>query len=345
MSASSGVGVRRIACGFALLGLCWTAASGQTKAPVRIALNPSLTANLPFYVAADKGYFAAQNIDLNVKPITTSTTAMMPLVARGDLDITPQADGPALFNASSEGFDVKIIASIQATHVGWAPIIWIMVRKDLWDSGTIRTLKDLRGHKIDGGPDGGAAGYLVNQGLVKAGLSRADVQYSTRLTTNADWLTGLMNKVVDVTPGVEPSATVMVTRGVAEKLASPLDVYPDDQGSFIVASSKYIREHRSTVVAFLKAYLQGAMDVTASGGKWTPELIATTAKWTEIPASDVEKFTGPPYFGQYGMINRASIERAQNYFAGLGLVKAKVDMNSIIEDGPLLEARKELHIK
>lgn len=347
-SSSKGTARRLAGAAIGLLGLCWATAAAQTAGPlvpVRVALNPALYAYLPFELAADKGYFAAQNIDLKVTTYNGSATTVMPIVARGDLDITPQVAGPALFNQQQQGFDVKIICSINQGHPGWAGDIWVLVRQDLWDAGTIRSLNDLRGRAIGGGPDGGAGGFVLSQALAKAGLTRANVQYSTRLSSPADMFAALTNKGTDVVAVAEPLATEIETRGTGKKLVSNFDVAPWLQETYFVASAKYIREHPAVVVSFLKAYLKGASEVTAAHGKWTPELVSVVAKWTGMPVETINKLKGPSYAGQLGEINRLSLEREQDYFANLGLIKTKIDVNTLIDDGPLRQARKELNIR
>ena len=54
------------------------------------------------------------------------------------------------------------------------------MRKDLWDSGAVRKISDLRGRKIDAATPGAPINLLVNQMLVKAGLTRSDVVYTER---------------------------------------------------------------------------------------------------------------------------------------------------------------------
>src|SRR6185436_10832290 len=103
--------------------------------------NPVIYSNLPMLVAIEKGYFPAEGIDLKVQRYTGSSVTMMPMLARGDIDITLMAAGPALFNQRAEGFDTKIISSIGQPAPGWHDTSWIIVRKDLYDSGAIRSLK------------------------------------------------------------------------------------------------------------------------------------------------------------------------------------------------------------
>jgi len=317
----------------------------QAKTAVRFSLNPVTFPNLPLFLAVDKGYFEAEGIDLHITQYNGSSVTQMPLAARGDLDITVMVAGPALFNQRSEGFDIKIIGSMAESHPGWNDGEWIMVRKDLWDSGAIRKLSDLKGRKVDGGPDGSPVSFLLNQALTKAGLSRQSVIYSKKLATPPDWIAALRNQAVDVLTVVEPIATLMQTQGLAVKLASDQDVIPWLQATYFIASAKYIHDHPTVVSAFLKGYLRAARDVTVANGQWTPELLHEVVKWSKQPEADIAKVPGPAYVGQLGAINRVSLARQQDYLVDIGEVKQKTDPDALIDEGPLNAARHELGIQ
>ncbi len=320
------------------------AADNAAKAIVRFSLNPVITGNLPIFIAIDKGYFAEQGIDLKLTKYGGSSVTQMPLAARGDLDITVMVAGPALFNQKTEGFDLRILASMQQTHPGWADGEFVMVRKDLWDSGAVRKLADLKGRQVDGGPDGSPISFVLNLALAKAGLKRSDVVYTKQFATPPDWIAGLRNRSVDTLAAADPVATVLEIQGYGKKLASDQDVAPWLQISFLIASEKYVQEHLATVTAFLKAYLKAAKDIDASGGKWTPELLKEMAKWTQIPEADLQHISGPSYYGQFGLISKVSLNRQQDYLVGLGQVKDKIDVDALVDEGPLMAARSEMGI-
>ena len=328
----------------ALCGRDALATADAAKAVVRFSLNPVVTGNLPIFIAIDKGYFAEEGIDLKLTKYGGSSVTQMPLAARGDLDITLMVAGPALFNQKTEGFDLKILASMQQTHAGWADGEWVMVRKDLWDSGAVRKLADLKGRQVDGGPDGSPISFVLNLALAKAGLTRADVIYTKKFATPPDWIAALRNRSVEVLAAADPVATVLETQGFGMKLASDQDVAPWLQISFLIASEKYVQDHRATVTAFLKAYLRAAKDIDASGGKWTPELLHELTTWTKISEADLKRIPGPPYYGQFGTISKVSLARQQDYLAGLGQVKNKIDIDSLVDDAPLMAARNEMGI-
>ena len=209
----------------------------------------------------------------------------------------------------------------------------------------MRKIADLKGRQVDGGPDGSPISFVLNLALAKAGLKRSDVIYTEKIGSPPQWIAALRNHAVDALAAADPVATLLETEGLGKKLASDQDVAPWLQISFLIASEKYVQEHRATVVAFLKAYLKAAKDIDASGGKWTPELLHEMAKWTQIPEADLQHISGPSYYGQFGTIGKVSLTRQQDYLVGLGQVKNKIGIDSLVDEGPLVAARRELGIQ
>ena len=341
-----------IAIGLALMataGLSRHAVAGDnTSKPqtvVRFSVNPVAYPNLPIFLAIDKGYFAAEGIELQVTKYSGSSVTQMPLAARGDLDITVMVGGPALFNQQSEGFDIKIIASMAESKAGWNDGEWVMVREDLWDSGAIRRLSDLKGRKVDGGPDGSPVSFLLNQALAKVGLGRGDVIYSKKLATPPDWIAAFRNQAADALAVVEPIATLLQSQGLAHKLVSDQDVIPWFQATYFIASQKYVQDNPAVIAAFLRGYLKAAAEVTAGNGKWTPDLLAEVVKWSKFPEADIAEIPGPTYVGQLGAINLMSLERQQDYLVQIGEVRKKIDVTSLVDPGPLHAARRQMGIE
>jgi NitT/TauT family transport system substrate-binding protein len=325
----------------ASLFTCTSFAQSGEKTTIRISLNPVVYTYLPLFIATDKGYFASENLDVVITRYNGSSVSQMPLAARGDLDIVPMVGGPALFNQVGEGFDLKIIASMVETHKGWHDGTWIVVRKDLYDSGEVRKFADLKGRPVDGGPDGSPANFVFNQALQQAGLTRANVVYSSRLASPPDWLAGLRNKSVDALAGIEPIVTQIVAQNVGIRLLSTQDVIPWFQESFFIASEKYLKSNRSAATRFLNAYLRAAKEINEAGGKWTPEFIAIVARWSQLPEAAISQIPGPAYYGQFGAINTDSLSRQQDYFASINQVKQKIDPATIVDASIINDARRQ----
>ncbi len=106
-------------------------AAQATLIPVRVSINPHFITYLAFFVAVDKGYFRDAGLDLQLSKYTTSANSQLPMLARGDLDVSVVVPGPALFNQYDQGFDAHVIASIDEAHPGYLDGSVLMVRHDL----------------------------------------------------------------------------------------------------------------------------------------------------------------------------------------------------------------------
>lgn len=320
-------------------------APAQSLTPVRFSFNPHFLTYAPFFVAIDRGYFKQAGIDLQITTYKTSASGQIPILARGDLDITPVVPGPALFNQFEQGFKIKLVASITEAHPGYVDASVLMVRKDLWDSGAIRKLSDLAAKKVDGAFQGSPVAYLTLSAIQKAGLKTSQVTYTTKEASPADQFAALQNKAVDVQGTTEPTATAIVEKGVAVKWLSYKDVVPGYQDTFLGVSPQFAQAHPEVVQRFLQAWLRGVVDVQRSRGKLTPALVSELAKWSELPPEEIQRIGGVAYSGQMGAINVGSLEHVQKFWMEQGLVHDPVAINQIVETQPLAAARRALSLR
>lgn len=328
----------------ALLASIGEPARAQSKPDtVRIMLNPTVLTNLPILVAIDRGYFSKQNIVLDLKKISGSSATVTAALARGDIDIAPQGPSPAFFNQFDAGFSAKVIAGNSGTRPGYDDISWMVVRQDLWDNKSIRKLSDLRGKTIDSANVGTPLSLNVLAALEKANLTPADVKLTSKLGQTSDWVAALTNKGYDVVATVEPESSQLEAQGLGHKWIALGEVAPWYQSAFLASSNDFLTNHRDVVVRFLVAFLQGESDVEASKGRWTPELEKEVETWTGLTPDAVMHMPGPVDPGDRGGIDLASMRRAQDYWmAHGGLVKSQHLMGEVMDDGPLIAARRRV---
>jgi NitT/TauT family transport system substrate-binding protein len=333
--------VRSALLAFATFAACMLPASAQAAPDrVRLSLNPGSYAYLPIFLAADRGYFTDQHLDVQITKYTGSSLTQLPMLARGDLDISPVVVGPGFFNQFTQGFDLKLLASIDQAQAGWHDTGCLLVRQDVWDSGAVRKISDLKGKLVDGGLDGTPQNYLLKQAILKGGLTFSQMTYTDKFKTVPDQFAALRNKAVDVLNGAEPICTQMQAQGLAHKWLTFSDVIPGFQASFITSSAAFLKAHPDAVKRFLIALIRAEKDIKAANGAWTPLLSSTVAKWAEIPAATVATIPGPPYTGQFGNIDATSIRTQQAFWMTEGTVKQAVIVSDIIDTTLLREAQR-----
>ena len=104
------------------------------------------TADVGFYIADAKGYLRDEGIEAKFVVFDSSARMVAPL-ATGEVDVGSGAVGAGTYNAFERGITLRAVAD-KARNKGVFSYQGLMVRKDLWDSGAVRTLKDLKGHKF-----------------------------------------------------------------------------------------------------------------------------------------------------------------------------------------------------
>ena len=326
-------------------GMPQRAAAADTDQIIRISLNPAIYNNLPILLAADKGYFAELHLNVVISKINQSSATLIPLLARGDVDIAPIVTAPGFFNVFSEGFDLKVIAALDSEKPGWADVAWVMVREDLWDAGTIRKPADLRGKLFDSLATGAPVDFIARTELDKAGLTTADLTYTQKLHSQSDVFTALRNKAVDVVMDTEPTASQLQAQGLAHKWIPQGEIAPWYQDGYIGVSASFLRDHRDAVVRFLTAFVKAQRTIAGTNAKWTPETLATVVKWSELPEDVIKTIPGPAYTGGLGKIDTSSIERQQQMWLALKLVQKPVRVADIIDSEPLKDAYRALGLK
>jgi NitT/TauT family transport system substrate-binding protein len=338
--------LRAFALATALLVAGALPAHSQTAAPVklRLAVNPGYVSFLAAFIAVDKGYFKDAGLDVDIVKFPGSAIPVMPRLARGEIDVMPMVAGPPLFNQFAEGFAAKIIASIVEAHAGYKSPSVMMVRKELWDSGALRKFSDLKGKRIEGTVAGSPCDLMARLTVAKAGLKITDVVYTNNSKTPADGFAALRNNALDVVCEIEPTASEVEAQGVAVRWLYYNDVMPWFQETYWAANGDYAKKNPEALQRFLTAILRATADMSRSNGQWTPELVATMAKWSELTPEVVSRTGGMPYVAQYGRVNLDSLKRNQQVWQDLGLVPKPVVVEGIVDTTMLSAAQKTVKV-
>jgi NitT/TauT family transport system substrate-binding protein len=250
-----------------------------------------------------------------------------------------------LFNQFTEGFGIKLIASISQAAEGWNDTTWSVVRKDVWDAGSVRTLADVKGRKVEGGPDGSPVRMLILNLLKKAGLTRKDVEFSERFRSGPDIVALRQKEAIDIAAAPEPVVTQLEATGVAQRWLGYRDLSGGLQDSLLASSGKFLADNRDALRRFLRAYLKAVKEVDAAGSRWTPEMTSLLVKWTGLPENVLRQIPGPAYVGQYGVINLDSIRQQQDFWHAEGLVKTLIDPALVVDASIIEQARADLGLK
>jgi NitT/TauT family transport system substrate-binding protein len=323
-----------------LMGFGGTGAATPDR--VRIIFDPTFYSHLPILRAMDAGYFRDEGIDLQLTPSNGSSTAFLPMLARGDYDLGTANPSPAFFNQYSAGFNVVLLAGQTGSHAGWHDSTWLMVRQDLWDAKTIRVPADLKGRIADGANVGSPIDFLLKQTIRTGGLTVSDLRVGERYKSPADALEGLKNHAVDVVGINEPAASQIEAQGYAHRWLSFSTVAPWYQPEYLAASAQFAKDHPSIIRRFIRAYLRGNNDILKSGGKWTPVTMAEAVKRTGLTPEVLRGMPGPTYPAAHGEIDLDALARMQQFWLEEKLVQTPVDVHSVADIAALRDAQHSL---
>jgi NitT/TauT family transport system substrate-binding protein len=142
----------------------------------------AIIASAGLFVAMERGYFSQQGLDVQTTIVANSNDTL-PLVATGKMDVANNAVTAFMVNAVNDGVNMKWVAG-QAVYTKKHGTLGLVVRKDLYDSGQVRGLKDLKGRKVAVPIIAGGGAIVLDKGLAQVGLSKADIDLSELAVPN-----------------------------------------------------------------------------------------------------------------------------------------------------------------
>lgn len=230
------------------------AASGGVT--IMMATTSSLS-NLPAWLAVERGYFKAEGLEMQVVPFRSATDEVAPL-ASGQLLIGAGGVSVGLFNAIARGIPLRIVSDQAHDPPEFQGTGWL-VRKDLLDSGRVKTPKDIKGLTVGiaapGTAEDSELGVLEQQGGFKA----ADVTMKT--VGYADQVAAFANKSIDITYNFEPQVGIMRERGLADMWITSGQLIPNHEPTVNLYSPAFVEKYPDLAKGWMVGYLKGVRDV------------------------------------------------------------------------------------
>ncbi len=312
----------------------------------KVAVGYTQTAtDIGLYVADKRGYFKDENIDFNLVLLDSAARMIAP-IASGDLQVVAGAPSASFFNAVARGIDIRIVADKVSTPPG-RPSQTLIVRKDLVDSGRVKSIADLKGMKFANGAPGTGASVTLERMLATGGLKLSDIELVS--LAFPQMVVALANKAVDAALPAEPATTQAVERGFATKLLGDDVAYPNHEIAVIYFTGKFVGEKPDVAKRFLKAFLRGVRDhddALGPDGKLVGEkgeaIINILNEYT--PIKDPQFYRNFPLAAcnPDGTINVESIATDLAAFKAQGLIEGDVDLAKVVDTRFLDAAVKEL---
>ena len=213
----------------------------------------------PLYLAIERGFMKEQGIEVDMQKVASGTEAMA-FLAQGSLDAGGIGIGASTFNAFNKGFDLRIVGSAAVQPMKDGPTI-IIVRKELKDSGKVKSVADLKGMKVAlaGGP-GTTGAYFVARALKDAGLTVKDIEIVN--LANPDMPLAIEKGSVDAALVGPPYSDQILGRGNGVLLAK--DTAPGAMTTVFMYSGKFIKERPDVARRFMIALVKGSRAMQGS---------------------------------------------------------------------------------
>ena len=157
-----------------IFGLWAATASAQ---PIKIG-ELGIVADAPFYIAIEKGYFAAEKLDVVLERFTSAAQATAPL-STNQIQVIGGGVGAALYNAAARDWPVRIVMARTRDWPGYSSDTLIL-RNDL--KASVTSAKDLKGKMVAINAPASVLHFMLGRFMETDGLSIADVQ-----TINMAW--------------------------------------------------------------------------------------------------------------------------------------------------------------
>ncbi len=320
------------------------AAASQPPGPltqVRGGMLPSIL-SAPIFAGVDVGIYQQNGLDVQVEPFT-STGDMLALIAGGRLEFGQVTMGAAAFNAYNRGVDLVIGGS------GPLALLSLLIRKDLYDSGAIRSTRDLKGTRFALNGRGTIIEWMQAKVLEKGGLTPADVE--APILPWPDQVTALGNRAIDVGFVGEPLGSLAVARDVAvileEREPGQADPWyaPNAQGSMIMLNRTWAEANPAAATAVLKSYVQAARRFQGTRINEDEPALASIEKWVNVKP-DVVRQAAPPLWALNGRVHVETLTEVQRYFIDAGATdyQQPIPLDRMYNDRWLNEALREIGV-
>lgn len=240
----------------------------------------------PLYVAADKGYFRDEGLDVHLEVVGAGQDVLA-LTAAGQFDGTVVGLGVNFFNALARGLDIKYVTALGVSPAdpNARPPSALVGRKALLDAGTLGSVADLRGRSVGlTGGAGGAASYQLHTLLAPAGLTLKDLNIA-----NLDMpslVIALTNGAVDAGVPAEPFLTQLESENAAAPFGGRLAL--DFAASGVLYGGSFIQNQRPAGEAFMRALVRASREMQGDR-LLSAENVATYATYTGLPADTIRR--------------------------------------------------------
>jgi NitT/TauT family transport system substrate-binding protein len=285
--------------------------------------------NAGIFIAAERGYFQEEGLTTDLIAFDGGVR-MVPALATDELQVGAGAAGAGLFNTVHRGVRSLVVADKGSgpPGAGWLALI---VRKDLYDSGALTRLEDLRGKTVgvftyDSTHEIELALHVAPYGMTLADMDVVEASLG-------DQPAMLANRRLDATWTIEPMVTVLADRGLAVRLLSADERRPNFQNATIMYSEQFAAR-RDPATRWMVAYLHGVRDYNDAfvKGQGREEVLRILEKVGVVMDRGQLDRMGHTGLNPNGYVNRQYLQEMHDFFLRKGSITQPVPLSDLVDD-------------
>jgi len=309
-----------------------TATSVAASPPPAVTLTTAHTgslSNLPTYIAIERGYFTAEGLDIQLEQFRSATDEIAPL-GTGQLLIGAGGVSVGLFSAIARGIPLKIVADQAHDPPEFRGTGWL-VRKDLLDSGAVKTPADLRGLNIGIAAPGTTQDPELDVLLRQGGLTLDDV--TMKQVGYADQVTAFANKSLDATYNFEPNVTTMIERDVADMWITSGQLIPNHMPTVNIYSPMLVEKYPDAAKRWMVAYLRGVRDAVRAyaAPSLSDDIVTIIQKYSSLQDPQLIRKIKLAPINPDGYVYEASLRTDIEYFVRSGQLPQAPNLAEIVD--------------
>ena len=314
-----------------------SAESAKGKVKVSLAML-RLTSSAPLFIAMDKGYFAAEGIEIEpqwfdaAQPIAVATASSQ--VNVGATGITA-----GLYNMAAKGQKLFIVADKGREEKGFSSSALLASTTEY--EGGLRSIEALKGKRVGITQKGSTFHYMLGRMLEAKGLSLDDVTL-VPLGKLSAVMAALQSGQIDACILNEPNISKVQMEGYGKLVTQVSEIMPY-QTSAIFYSPEFAK-NKDAAVRFMRAYNKACRYYyEAAIEKKDParldEVVKIIAKYVNTPEEDIK--AGLPYIDPDGKLLAGDIQTQIDWYAAHGMLDGALDAKAIVNTHFLEEAMKK----
>ncbi len=319
-------------------------AIAQSLTKVTLAV-PNAATDVGYFVAHARGYFKEEGLDVDILPFPSAARMIAPM-ASGELHIAAGGPSAALYNAITRGIDIRIVADKSKNTVGRSSIK-LVVRKDLVESGRVKTIADLKGLKTADAAPGSSATSAFQALFKKMGIRPDEVEVVSM--SYPQQVQALQSGAIDFAMPPDPAASAAIRAGNVVKLLDGWELIPSHQVAVTLYEGRFATQRAEEGRRFMRAFIRGVRDHNDSldkNGSFTgakgDAIIDILVKYGPFKDPAVYRSFVLAYCDPDGQLDLKSLQEDIDIFQELKFLERPVDLKKILDMSFLDWALKQL---